>query len=95
VIWRRKAGFGAPLRSWLVGDLAPLADELLSEQTIVQRGIVDPRAVKEMREANDAGRADNSLHLYALMTLELWCRTFLDRSWRFESDMLQAPAPAL
>jgi asparagine synthase (glutamine-hydrolysing) len=95
VIWRRKAGFGAPLRSWLVGDLAPLADELLSEQTIVQRGIVDPRAVKEMREANDTGRADNSLHLYALMTLELWCRTFIDRSWRFESDMLQAPAPAL
>ena len=30
VIWRTKAGFGAPIRSWLVGDLKPMLDELLS-----------------------------------------------------------------
>jgi asparagine synthase (glutamine-hydrolysing) len=83
------------VRSWLVGDLAPLADELLSERTVADRGIVNPRAVAEMRKANDAGVADNSLHLYALMTLELWCRTFVDRSWTFDSDALQAPAAAL
>ena len=95
VIWRRKAGFGAPLRSWLVGDLAPLADDLLSERTLAGRGIVNPRAVAQMRQANDAGSADNSLHLYALMTLELWCRTFIDRSWTFEPDTLHATTPAL
>jgi asparagine synthase (glutamine-hydrolysing) len=95
VIWRRKAGFGAPVRSWLVGDLAPLADELLSERTLTDRGLVNPRAVADMRRANDAGTADNSLHLYALMTLELWCRTFVDRSWTFEPGALTAPAPAL
>lgn len=95
VIWRRKAGFGAPVRSWLVGELAPLADELLSPQTLTDRGIVNPRAVAEMRRANDEGTADNSLHLYALMTLELWCRTFVDRSWTFDSGALRAPAPAL
>jgi len=95
VIWRRKAGFGAPLRSWLVGDLAPLADDLLSERTLAERGIINPRAVAQMRQANDAGSADNSLHLYALMTLELWCRTFIDRSWTFEPDTLHATTPAL
>ena len=83
------------MRSWLVGDLAPLADELLSERTVADRGIVNPRAVAQMRKANDAGAADNSLHLYALMTLELWCRTFIDRSWTFEPGALQAPAAAL
>jgi asparagine synthase (glutamine-hydrolysing) len=93
IIWRRKAGFGAPLRSWLVGDLAPLADELLSERTLANRGIVNPRAVTQMRQANNAGTADNSLHLYALMTFELWCRTFIDRSWTFEPGALLAPAP--
>lgn len=29
--------------------------------------------------------ADNSLRLYALLSRELWCRTFLDRSWSFDA----------
>jgi len=85
IIWRRKAGFGAPLRSWLVGELAPLVDELLSEQTLRRRGFVDPAVVARLRSENDAGIADNSLRLYALLSLELWCRTFLDRSWSFDA----------
>jgi asparagine synthase (glutamine-hydrolysing) len=95
VIWRPKAGFGAPLRSWLVGDLAPLADELLSERTLADRGIVNPRAVTQMRQANNAGIADNSLHLYALMTFELWCRTFIDRSWTFGQNTPHASVTAV
>ncbi len=83
VIWRRKAGFGAPIRSWLVGDLAPLLDDLLSEETLRRRGLVDPAHVARMRAENAAGRADYILQLYALLSLELWSRTFLDRSWSF------------
>jgi asparagine synthase (glutamine-hydrolysing) len=83
VVWRRKAGFGAPIRSWLVGDLAPLVDDLLSEETLRRRGLVDPAHVARMRAENAAGRADYILQLYALLSLELWSRTFLDRSWSF------------
>jgi asparagine synthase (glutamine-hydrolysing) len=88
IVWRRKAGFGAPVRSWLVNDLAPLVDELLSESTLRERGLVDPDAVRRMRVANDAGLEDNSLRLYALLSLELWCRSFVDHSWSF--DRLEA-----
>jgi asparagine synthase (glutamine-hydrolysing) len=84
VIWRRKAGFGAPVRSWLVQDLAPLVEDLLSEQTIRARGLVDPDAVGRMWSANAQGRGDFSLQLYALLSLELWCRTFIDRRWSFD-----------
>jgi asparagine synthase (glutamine-hydrolysing) len=94
VIWRKKAGFGAPLRSWLVGDLAPLADDLLSPQTLKDRGLVDPDVVRRLRRENDSGMADNSMRLYALMTLELWSRTFLDRSWSFDRvDSLPTRTP--
>jgi asparagine synthase (glutamine-hydrolysing) len=85
IIWRRKAGFGAPVRSWLIGDLAPLVDDLLSGPTIQSRGLVDPAVVERLRAENAAGEADNSLRLYALLSFELWCRTFLDRSWSFEA----------
>lgn len=82
IVWRRKAGFGAPVRSWLAKDLAPLVNDLLSPATIAARGLVDPAEVQRLRAADRSGAADNSLRLYALVTLELWCRTFVDRSWR-------------
>jgi asparagine synthase (glutamine-hydrolysing) len=86
VVWRRKAGFGAPLRSWLVKDLAPVVDDLLSADTLTRRGLADPAAVRRLRDDNVAGRHDNSLRLYSLLTLELWCRMFLDRTWSFDSS---------
>ena len=93
VVWRRKAGFGAPIRSWLVKDLAPLVDDLLSEASLGRRGLVDPHAVRRMRAENAAGLADYSLRLYALVSLELWCAAFLDRSWTFErAEPVQATA---
>lgn len=96
VVWRRKAGFGAPVRSWLVKDLAPAVDDLLSPETLRRRGLVDPEAVRRLWDDNVAGRHDNSLRLYALLTLELWCRTFLDRRWRFDNALrdggVEAPA---
>jgi asparagine synthase (glutamine-hydrolysing) len=88
IVWRRKAGFGAPIRAWLERDLAPLVEDALSEEAIRARGLVDPRAVRRLWDENAAGRADNSLRLYALLCLELWCRTFVDRSWSFD----EAPA---
>lgn len=78
VIWRRKAGFGAPLRSWLVGDLRPMVDELLAPDAIEARGIFDPGAVRGLIADNDAGTADNSLRIWALLVLEIWQRTFID-----------------
>jgi|SRR5580704_1898726 asparagine synthase (glutamine-hydrolysing) len=78
VIWRRKAGFGAPIRAWLVGELAPLVSEMLAPDVIAERGLVRPREVAAMIADNSAGRADNALRIWALLTLELWQRTFID-----------------
>lgn len=90
IVWRRKAGFGAPVRAWLAKDLQPLVEDLLSEKTIRDRGLVDPAVVRTMWKANAAGRADYSLRLYALLSLELWCRTFLDRTWQFDQAAARA-----
>ncbi|MDT7542775.1 MAG: hypothetical protein QOE33_2679 [Acidobacteriota bacterium] len=78
VVWRKKAGFGAPLRSWLRGALRPLVDELLSDETIKRRGLFRPTEVRRVVEANLAGREDFSLQVFQLLTLELWQREFMD-----------------
>ena len=85
IVWRPKAGFGAPIRSWLEKDLAPMMTDLLSEETLRARGLFRPEAVRRMHEENAAGAGDYSLQLYALLSLELWQRTFVDRTWSFES----------
>ena len=89
IVWRPKAGFGAPIRAWIDKDLAPLIDDLLSETTLRRRGLVDPVAVARMRADNAAGRADYALQIYALLNLELWMQTFTDRSWRFDDVTTQ------
>ncbi|MFL6229008.1 MAG: asparagine synthase (glutamine-hydrolyzing) [Pyrinomonadaceae bacterium] len=78
VVWRKKAGFGAPVRSWLRGALRPLVDELLSEETVRRRGLFDAAEVRRVVESNLSGREDFSLQVFQLLTLELWQREFLD-----------------
>ncbi|HJP94848.1 MAG TPA: asparagine synthase (glutamine-hydrolyzing) [Pyrinomonadaceae bacterium] len=78
VVWRKKAGFGAPIRSWLRGPLRPLINDLLSEESVRRRGIFRPNAVKRVLEANFSGREDYNLQVFQLLGLELWHRTFID-----------------
>jgi asparagine synthase (glutamine-hydrolysing) len=78
VVWRKKAGFGAPIRSWLRGALRPMVDDLLSEETVRRRGLFRPEEVRRVIEANLAGREDYNLQVFQLLTLELWQRTFID-----------------
>jgi asparagine synthase (glutamine-hydrolysing) len=79
VVWRKKAGFGAPIRSWLRGPLRPLVSELLSENVIKERGLFRPDEVKRLIERNLSGREDLSLQVFQLLNLELWQRQFIDQ----------------
>jgi len=78
VVWRKKAGFGAPIRSWLRGPLMPMVNDLLSDERVRSRGIFDPAAVQNIIQANLSGREDHNLHVFFLLTLELWMQQFLD-----------------
>jgi asparagine synthase (glutamine-hydrolysing) len=87
VVWRKKAGFGAPMRSWLRGHLRPLVDELLSEETVRRRGLFRPEEVRRVVEANLSGREDFSLQVLQLLTLEMWQRAFLDDNLSLEGGL--------
>jgi asparagine synthase (glutamine-hydrolysing) len=79
VVWRKKAGFGAPIRSWLRGPLRPLIEDLLSEDSVNRRGLFQPEEVNRIIAANMSGREDYNLQVFQLLTLELWHRTFIDQ----------------
>lgn len=78
IINRKKAGFSAPVRAWLVRDLRELVEDVLSESNINGRGYFDYRSVRRLIDENAVGREDNSLKIFQLLWLELWHREFID-----------------
>lgn len=81
VIYRPKTGFGTPLRSWFEsGQLDVLLNTYLSEEAIRQRGLFDPLAVRRLIAQNRSGLLDASYTLWGLMSIESWCRQFIDAS---------------
>jgi len=80
VIWRKKAGFSAPVRSWLRGALGEMVNDTLSEETIRRRGLFDAAEVRRVIDANLSGKEDYNLQVFQLMTLEIWMQQFLDQA---------------
>jgi asparagine synthase (glutamine-hydrolysing) len=78
IVYRKKAGFSAPVRAWLVRDLRDSVEDLLSESNIKRRGYFDYGMVRRLIDENLAGREDNNLKIFQLLTLELWHRAFID-----------------
>src|SRR5437870_5396983 len=85
VVWRKKAGFGAPIRSWLRGPLRPMIEDLLSEETIKRRGLFRSSEVRRIIDRNLSGREDYSLHIFLLLNLELWQRQFIDNAQSYQA----------
>ena len=79
ILDRPKVGFGAPLRRWIRKDLRDVIADLLSPARVEARGLFDVGAVQRLLAENQAGRADHAYLIYALLNLELWMQTFLDR----------------
>ena len=79
IIYRPKASFGAPIRSWISNDLKNMVDELLSEENINKRGFLNYSVVKRMIDNDRNGTDDNAYQIYQLLTLELWFREFSDK----------------
>jgi len=78
VLHRSKTGFGAPLRHWLRHDLRPMVDDVLSERSVRERGLFDPKGVRNMVEQDRNRRYDASYTIFSMMCIEIWCRMFID-----------------
>ena len=76
VIYRKKVGFGAPLRKWIRKDLRVFLGDVLSHESLLKRGLFNPVAVTKLISDNDKGLIDANYTLFSLLCIELWCRNF-------------------
>ncbi len=73
---RRKVGFRVPLDVWFRGHLRELArDQLLASDSFVGNTL-DRTAVVELLDSHEAGRRDESIRIWTLLSLEVWHQTF-------------------
>lgn len=86
IITRQKRGFGAPVGSWFRNQLQPLIADCLSERQVRSRGFFDPDVVQRIVAEHRDRKADHTDHVLALISLELWCRIFLDGNRGSEID---------
>src|SRR4051794_39249440 len=65
----------------LADVLEELADELLADAAVRERGLVEPAYAARLRHHLSAGTCDAArlARLWSLLLLELWCRIFVDR----------------
>jgi len=79
ILERSKQGFGVPLARWFGGGFDRLAREVLLDRRARDRGWLDMAAVE--RQLKDTGsRGDRrTKQTWALLCLELWAQTFVDR----------------
>lgn len=94
IVWRRKFGMSVPVTDWALGErgsakpgpLAPLLDDWLGDASVRSRGLLRPAYVASLRAghaaAGETRRRRLGERLWALLMLEGWMRTFIDRRGR-------------
>lgn len=78
VLRQKKAGFFAPVDYWLSKDLREMVDDLLSEKRLADRGLLEPKVVRNYITQHRSGREDWSMQIWQFLTLELWLQAFID-----------------
>ena len=56
-----------------------MVDDLLSEENINKRGFFNYDMVKKIIDNDREGKEDNAYRIYQMLTIELWCREFIDK----------------
>jgi asparagine synthase (glutamine-hydrolysing) len=69
-----KRGFMVPIARWLREDLGVMARDLLSEESIKRRGVLNPAFVNWILTEHATGMRNFSDQIYSLCVLELWMR---------------------
>jgi asparagine synthase (glutamine-hydrolysing) len=80
ILYRSKRGFGIPHARWLRGELRPMLHDLLLDARVFQRGHLRRPYVERLIAEHDSGQVNHGLRLWNLLWLELWHRTFIDRT---------------
>lgn len=93
VLRRQKRGFGLPIARWLRGRtvLGRTFQRLLLDDR--RRSFLNYATIRRLFGEHQSGAKDHSDVLWPLLSLEVWCRCFLDGEAAQDQSSERAPAP--
>jgi asparagine synthase (glutamine-hydrolysing) len=80
ILDRKKTGFGAPVRHWVVGPMRPMIEDVFASASFRERGLFDLHGVRHLFADTLCGRRDGAYLILAIVMVELWLRRFSDLS---------------
>jgi asparagine synthase (glutamine-hydrolysing) len=78
LLYRRKRGFGAPIREWFRTSTEDLVEAHLLNSTMRRRNFFDYAFVARLADEHRRGVRDWSFHLWALLNLSLWYERWIE-----------------
>tara|TARA_Y100001960_G_C14782785_1_gene888143 strand:+ start:10675 stop:12429 length:1755 start_codon:yes stop_codon:yes gene_type:complete len=76
ITYKPKQMFTVPIGEWFKGDLKDYLVEILTSDSFKSRGLFDQDRVETMIDEHIAGEANYTRELRALISIEIWFRTF-------------------
>jgi asparagine synthase (glutamine-hydrolysing) len=89
VLTRPKVGLDIPIHEWFRGELRALLEDTLNEESLHRDGLFHWPVVRFLLEQHQARKANWGYHLWGLLTLTIWMR-----SWNIEVPNEWTTAPA-
>jgi asparagine synthase (glutamine-hydrolysing) len=86
VLNRKKMGFGVPLSRWFRHELKDYAQDILLDKRTLDRGYFRKEGIAHLLDEHIGMHYDHSARIWALLILELWFRTFMDKEGYFASN---------
>jgi asparagine synthase (glutamine-hydrolysing) len=71
IVYREKASFGLPIRSWMKDD-SEILRHCFDKERIRRQGIFNPIALKTMCEEQFSGKNDHSSVLFSMLCIQIW-----------------------
>lgn len=78
VVYRKKMGFGVPLKYWLGNELHDFTRDVLLSDKATSRGLFNRTVVERLIDEQRHDTHDNSWKIWTLLMLELWFQRFID-----------------
>jgi asparagine synthase (glutamine-hydrolysing) len=80
ILYRKKQGFGVPLKQWFRNDLHEYTDNIiLAPQGLVLQ-IFKQNHIQKLLRDHHKGKADNSKKIWMLLMLNLWYKTYFSET---------------
>lgn len=78
IIYRKKTGFGAPLRNWIKNDLDFLFDKYLNKETIDKQGVFNYDEVQNLILMNKNGKVDAAYTIFSIICITIWISKMIE-----------------